>query len=102
VNNEGRLSFQNFQVKPEEEEKAEQFWQSNGYVAGGYDKGGDFENLNKEILNLEKNRTVANRLFYLALPPSVFEPVTLHLKVAFWISWSMKLNKFIACFLKIS
>jgi len=74
-------TFKIFQVKPEEEEKAEKFWQSNGYVAGGYDKRGDFEKLNKEILNLEKNRTVANRLFYLALPPSVFEPVTLHLKV---------------------
>ena len=79
--------IQNFQLKAEEEEKAEQFWKSNVYVAGGYDKRGDFEKLNEEILNLEKNRTVANRLFYLALPPSVFEPVTLHLKVGFRVKY---------------
>ncbi len=67
-----------FKVRPGEEEAAEQFWRQNHYVAGGYDKRSDFELLNQELSRHE--RRPANRLFYLALPPSVFEAVTTHLK----------------------
>lgn len=66
-------------VKPEEEEKYEQFWNINSYVAGSYTEKRDFELLNQELLKDEKH-SVANRLFYLALPPSVFESVTKHIK----------------------
>lgn len=67
------------QVKPDEKEAYECFWQLNDYVAGSYDVRRDFELLNQEICKKEKN-AAANRLFYLALPPSVFEPVTSNLQ----------------------
>jgi glucose-6-phosphate 1-dehydrogenase len=67
-------------VKPGEEELADRFWGLNHYVSGGYDKRGSFELLNQEMSRHEKPSNAANRLFYLALPPSVFETVTLHLK----------------------
>ena len=57
----------------------EKFWELNEYVAGSYDQRRDFELLNQEISKKEKN-LAANRLFYLALPPSVFEPVTTNIR----------------------
>lgn len=66
-------------VKPEEEGRYEEFWNCNYYIAGGYDSRLDFENLNKDI-QIHENVPVANRIFYLALPPSVFEPVTVHIR----------------------
>lgn len=62
-------------VRVDEQAKYEEFWRVNYYVAGGYDSRRDFEMLNQEILKFE-NVPHANRLFYLALPPSVFESVT--------------------------
>ena len=87
-------------VKAREGEEAalESFWASNNYVAGSYDTQRDFEILNQvrklelsslqgnhddvlqEMASVEKGH--ANRLFYLALPPSVFKPVTSMLKVS--------------------
>lgn len=67
-------------AKPGEEEQLESFWRANHYVAGSYDTKRDFELLSQEMTQVEKGR--ANRLFYLALPPSVFKPVTLMLKEA--------------------
>lgn len=67
------------QVKPGEEDRYDQFWNLNYYVAGDYDSRTDFEKLNQDI-NLFEKGPVANRLFYLALPPSVFEPVTVHIR----------------------
>ena len=71
-------------VKAKEGEEAalDSFWASNHYVAGSYDTQRDFEILNQEMGSVEKGR--ANRLFYLALPPSVFKPVTSMLKVSTW------------------
>lgn len=69
------------QVKPEEKEAVENFWKANIYVAGSYDTRRDFELLNQEIGKLEKN-AAANRIFYLALPPSVFESVTTNIRNA--------------------
>lgn len=65
-------------AKPGEEEALDRFWQSNYYVAGSYDTKRDFEMLAQEMAGLEKGRN--NRLFYLALPPSVFKPVTTMIK----------------------
>ncbi|KAJ8926870.1 hypothetical protein NQ314_020721 [Rhamnusium bicolor] len=72
---------QYMKVKPEEEECFEQFWKLNHYLAGKYDSRTDFEKLNQELSNFEKG-PVANRLFYLALPPSVFDEVTVHIRNA--------------------
>jgi len=68
-------------VNSGEESLEESFWKANSYVAGSYDTRRDFELLNVEMTNLEKKISkVGNRLFYLALPPSVFAPVTSLLK----------------------
>merc|ERR1712066_74297 len=66
-------------AKSGEEQLLEQFWASNHYCAGSYDKQRDFELLGQEMASHEKGPS--NRLFYLALPPSVFKPVTTMLKV---------------------
>jgi len=68
-------------VKPDEAKRYEEFWKINFYVAGSYDTRRDFEILNQEMEKHEKGPT-ANRLFYLALPPSVFKPVNVHIKTA--------------------
>lgn len=65
-------------VRPTEAELYEEFWKLNVYIAGNYDSRSDFERLNQEI-NLNGIGDTANRIFYLALPPSVFESVTVHL-----------------------
>jgi len=67
-------------AKDGEEDMLDQFWAANHYVAGSYDTKEDFDRLAEEMSGVEKD--VANRLFYLALPPSVFKPVTSMLKAA--------------------
>lgn len=66
----------------ESKEKLEQFKQASTYVSGGYEDGPSFANLNTHILELEEqfSGNERNRLFYLALPPSVFIPVAKNLK----------------------
>lgn len=80
VNDLRQRCHQYMKVKPEESERYEEFWKLNTYFAGGYDSRKDFELLNQEIERHEPNSSIANRLFYLALPPSVFEAVTVNLK----------------------
>ena len=64
-------------VKEEDKVKLDEFFAVNHYVPGAYDKQESFENLNKEI---ERLCGQCNRLFYLALPPSVYKPVTTHIQ----------------------
>ncbi|XP_018325595.1 glucose-6-phosphate 1-dehydrogenase isoform X2 [Agrilus planipennis] len=66
-------------VKSDEQEKFDEFWKMNYYISGKYDSRTDFEKLNQEISRFETS-TIANRLFYLALPPSVYEEVTIHIR----------------------
>ncbi|XP_051162043.1 glucose-6-phosphate 1-dehydrogenase isoform X2 [Leptopilina boulardi] len=66
-------------VKPGDEERYEEFWKLNHYVAGSYNTRRDFELLNQQLEKHEKGQN-AHRLFYLALPPSVFESVTVHIR----------------------
>ncbi|CAG5056661.1 unnamed protein product [Parnassius apollo] len=68
-------------VRSGEEEKFEAFWDANSYVSGSYDKRVDFEFLNEHITRFEKG-PVANRIFYLAVPPTVFEEVTVNIRNA--------------------
>ena len=65
-----------WQIKEGEEPKLKEFFKLNDYIAGSYDKTEDFVRLNKAI----EEKGSCNRLFYLALPPSVFESVTLNVK----------------------
>lgn len=62
--------------------RLDEFWTRNEYVAGGYDTRRDFELLDREIGKHEAGAGPANRLFYLALPPSVFQTVTAHVRTA--------------------
>ncbi|EEH37712.2 glucose-6-phosphate 1-dehydrogenase [Paracoccidioides lutzii Pb01] len=50
------------------------------YVSGQYDQDDSFVTLNKHLEDLEKGKKEQNRIFYMALPPSVFITVSQHLK----------------------
>jgi glucose-6-phosphate 1-dehydrogenase len=50
------------------------------YISGQYDKDESFEVLRQHLEEVEKGRKETNRIFYMALPPSVFIPVSKHLK----------------------
>ena len=67
-------------VKPGEQDKYEKFWSNNYYTSGNYDSNDDFQRLDNLLKKHEEKAPAANRLFYLALPPSVFEPVTVHIR----------------------
>ena len=93
-----------------DKQKLESFWSRNYYVQGSYDKDPDFKHLNEELTILEDkaiesygnqaNGTAAakadsanncqnviyehNRLFYLALPPTVFNSSTELIKKYCW------------------
>jgi glucose-6-phosphate 1-dehydrogenase len=64
--------------------KLEEFKKLSTYVSGGYEDDESFEKLNKYIVDEIESKfqgNERNRLFYLALPPSVFIPVGKNLKV---------------------
>ncbi|THG95804.1 hypothetical protein EW026_g5918 [Hermanssonia centrifuga] len=62
--------------------KLEEFKELTTYVSGGYEDDESFRNLNKTLEEIESGfqGNERNRLFYFALPPSVFIPVAQHLK----------------------
>lgn len=64
----------------EMEEQANKFAELCTYVAGQYDQDADFQKLEDHLQELENGREETNRIFYMALPPSVFIPVSQHLK----------------------
>ena len=66
-------------MKKDEKDKLDSFFKVNYYVQGSYSDDGAFKNLDAELKKLE-NGLKANRIFYLALPPSVFMPVTENIK----------------------
>ncbi|KIJ20036.1 glucose-6-phosphate dehydrogenase [Paxillus involutus ATCC 200175] len=57
--------------------KLDEFKNISTYVSGSYDDPASFHNLTKHLEEIEKTYTTrdVNRVFYLALPPSVFVPV---------------------------
>lgn len=62
--------------------KLDEFKKLSTYVSGGYEDSPSFQNLNKHLEQIESSYSgkERNRVFYLALPPSVFIPVAKHLK----------------------
>jgi hypothetical protein len=62
------------------EQQLEDFCKVCSYVSGQYDKDESFQQLNKHLEELEQGKKEQNRLFYMALPPSVFTIVSQHLK----------------------
>jgi len=64
----------------EMEETLAEFTKICTYVSGQYDQDDSFKELLKHIEEIEKGQKETNRIFYMALPPSVFVPVSQHLK----------------------
>lgn len=62
------------------EEQLEEFCKMCTYVSGQYDQDDSFQELEKHLKEVEKGQKETNRIFYMALPPSVFIPVSQHLK----------------------
>ncbi|GFS47650.1 glucose-6-phosphate 1-dehydrogenase [Nephila pilipes] len=68
------------QVKKDQNQLVDEFFRVNFYVNGTYENSDDFGKLNEHLDELEK-ASASNRLFYLALPPTVFSVVTENLKL---------------------
>lgn len=62
------------------EQQLKEFTEICSYVSGQYDKDESFQELEKHLQELEQGRKEQNRVFYMALPPSVFTTVSQHLK----------------------
>lgn len=62
------------------EKQLAEFCEHCSYVSGQYDQDDSFLNLNAHLEKLEDGRRETHRLFYMALPPSVFTIVSQHLK----------------------
>jgi glucose-6-phosphate 1-dehydrogenase len=62
------------------EQQLQEFCNICTYVSGQYDKDESFIDLRKHLEELEKGRKESNRVFYMALPPSVFTTVSQQLK----------------------
>lgn len=85
------VSFQEYHkriseyIKPPvaaQKKKVEEFLGICSYVAGAYDKAEAFQELDRKLDDIEKQYkdTPRNRIFYMALPPSVFTTVAQGLK----------------------
>ncbi len=65
---------------PDMEDQLQEFLKLCTYISGQYDQDDGFQELKKHLDDLEGKRDEHNRIFYMALPPSVFIPVSRHLK----------------------
>jgi len=63
--------------------KIEEFKKISDYVSGGYEDAESFQVLERHLRQIESSyqSKERNRIFYLALPPSVFIPVAANVKV---------------------
>lgn len=64
----------------EVEDQLAEFLERCSYVSGQYDEDESFQNLEVRLKEVEKGRPTNNRIFYMALPPSVFTTVSQRLK----------------------
>eukprot|EP00035_Acanthoeca_spectabilis_P006058 m.119992 g.119992 ORF g.119992 m.119992 type:complete len:563 (-) comp13331_c0_seq1:107-1795(-) len=73
-------------VKEEKKAKLEEFFSKCLYFKGGYDSETSFQDLHKFLTKQEQalKHQAIRRMFYLALPPSVFTPVTAHIRQQCW------------------
>lgn len=62
------------------EDQLDDFVKKCIYVSGQYDNDESFQGLEAKLQELESGRSKNNRIFYMALPPSVFISVSHHLK----------------------
>lgn len=73
---------------PEVATSIEEFKNLSTYISGSYEDGAAFDVLNKHLEEIEAKyqSKETNRIFYFALPPSVFVPVAKNLKEHCYIS----------------
>lgn len=73
---------------PETATAIEDFKKLTTYVSGSYDDGAAFDALNAHLKEIESHykSEERNRIFYLALPPSVFIPVAKNLREHCYVS----------------
>ncbi|XP_074499840.1 glucose-6-phosphate 1-dehydrogenase isoform X1 [Sebastes fasciatus] len=71
--------LQYLKVTDKDAERLEAFFSRNTYISGKYTEQSSFSKLDKHILSLPGGPE-ANRLFYLALPPTVYHDVTKNIK----------------------
>lgn len=62
-----------------ESDRLSAFFSRNSYISGNYSAEGSFSELNAHIMSLP-GASAANRLFYLALPPTIYHSVTENIK----------------------
>lgn len=62
------------------EQQLNEFCDLCTYVSGQYNRDDGFLGLNQHLQELEAGKSENHRLFYMALPPSVFTIVSQHLK----------------------
>ncbi|OQV25511.1 Glucose-6-phosphate 1-dehydrogenase [Hypsibius exemplaris] len=80
-----RKSFQaNCKIMKGEEEKFFAFIKNNLYISGSYDSSEDFKRLNESLNEREAKTNAGNRVFYLSLPPFVFDTATQHIRENCW------------------
>ena len=58
--------------------------QRNIYVTGAYDRAEDFKKLHQTLEEYESKAKSGNRVFYLSLPPFVFDVATTHIRHDCW------------------
>jgi len=83
------------QVAADEKKKLDEFFEINSYIQGSYDTAADFKKLDDAIVKLAKPG--ANRLFYLALPPSTYESVATMIKATCMSRRSVKVCCVFVC-----
>ena len=73
---------QHLKAMPAQRKNVDSFTGISTYVSGQYDKDEDFQNLTKHMEEIESKYSgdERNRVFYMALPPSVFTDVAEKLK----------------------
>lgn len=67
-----------FQCTEDEKARLAEFWSYNFYIAGSYSESVDYRSLNSKLAKHEISG-ISNRLFYLAIPPSLFDVTTSHI-----------------------
>ncbi|MFP5379761.1 MAG: glucose-6-phosphate dehydrogenase, partial [Vicinamibacteria bacterium] len=72
---EARTAVERFHSHGIEDEPWERFSRMLFYVPGSYTEPGAFDALEQRVAELEKERSLEGRLYYLATPPSAFEPI---------------------------
>ncbi|GAU93094.1 hypothetical protein RvY_05082 [Ramazzottius varieornatus] len=83
--NDLQKSFEaNCKVQPGQEGKFQEFMKNNIYVSGNYDKAEDFKRLHVALDEKEAKVKAGNRVFYLSLPPFVFDVATTFIRKACW------------------